>query len=63
MNMLGSRFGEGASIGPWRLRVAARVRATVEVRSAFGSVSRVSEEAVVTLPRTAIELAAAGGAR
>jgi proton-translocating NADH-quinone oxidoreductase chain L len=51
------RLGETATMGPWRLRIAARVQATVEVRSAFGAVTRDHEAVVVEMPPTDLELA------
>jgi NADH-quinone oxidoreductase subunit L len=51
------RLGDSVSIGPWRLRVSARVQATVEVRSAFGAVTREHEAVVVDMTAPSLELA------
>jgi hypothetical protein len=54
-------LGDSVAVGPWRLRIAARVQATVEVRSVFGSVTRDHASVVVEMAGADLELASNGG--
>ena len=54
-------LGDTVALGPWRLRIAARVQATVEVRSVFGSVTRDHASVVVEMAGADLELASIGG--
>jgi len=53
--------GDSARIGTVGVRVAVRVRATVQVRNAFGNLTREREEIVLRVPHTELEVASAGG--
>jgi NADH-quinone oxidoreductase subunit L len=57
-------LGDVARIGGASIRIAARVRATVEVRSAFGNLGHASSTVTVRVPHTELEMAnALGSAR
>jgi NADH-quinone oxidoreductase subunit L len=55
-------LGDMARVGDLTVRIAARVRATVEVRNAFGNLTRRGAEVTVRVPHTELERLAAAGA-